>query len=281
MTLIPDSDLMNMFRWIASKGGEIRLLNNYKGLPIANEAKIVAVGTDAIQVSSSRYQLACLYLNRETYIQSNDLPGSLWSHVTGLSTESLQAVLTDFHFAQPTFDLRNQIRVETSSPVEVILQLHNPFTIVQTSLADISANGIGVYLDRQRYHPRLFETGTELRISLSLPEVTARAPQTASLSQPDRNPRPNRDPSYRPLTGSLSTGALNRQPAAGADKRFTARGRIMNVIAEPLNNSYRIGIKFIHDDNTRVLLNQFINARQTEIIQEIKMLYELLDKFKQ
>jgi hypothetical protein len=53
-------------------------------------------------------------------------------------------------------------------------------------------------------------------------------------------------------------------------------GVIVNTIQEKTNSRYRIGLSILLNDPASGLITQFIAQRQSEIIREIKLMYDLL-----
>jgi hypothetical protein len=67
-------DLIRMLEQFATNQSEVKLLNIYKGLPITYDTNINSVGDFEIFVPANRQHIACLYYQRETFLQVEKLP---------------------------------------------------------------------------------------------------------------------------------------------------------------------------------------------------------------
>ncbi len=277
-----ETGILDLLRRIAAAEAEIRLLNVYQGIPIAFPAAIVFAGQNSITVKTERYQLVCLYQERQTYIQYPGLPAVIRSRVERIEPLALQASLFEFEYMREGIGERRQIRVWPKEGVTGELQLPDRMETMRGELADISLDGIGIYIQDGEYYAHLFRKGRKVAVSLRLPGVF-------HIKQPKR---------YEPS----STGELNRYdrtqlrlstihtPTYGSDREDAAglktvhspevevNGIIANCYTETNTRRYRIGIRLQPDDFYRSIVSQFISQRQSEIIQEINAIYRLLTR---
>jgi hypothetical protein len=234
---------------------EIRMLNIYKGLPISYETSIHSVGQFEIRVPGSKQQLACLYHQRETYLQGNQLPFLIRSQVLSLNLAKEDAVLANFEVAKPEIGKRAQIRVEPDEPLVAFLQLTASGYDLPVPLTDISAEGASFFLETQLFPIRRIRPGNELTATISFPDT---------VSQKIRR---------------LATKPLSRPgPAGGQDGRvtITAAGKIMSVQPQPQHDRYRVGLKLYFQDLARMVILQYIAQRQAEIIRDLHLLSDEL-----
>jgi hypothetical protein len=277
--LTPDSNLTALLLQLARTKTPVKLLNIYKGIPISNDALIDLVDANGVQITTQRYQISCLYLTHETYILSGYLPSVLHADVTRLNAAAMKAVLANFQPAQPTIGLRSQVRVEPEAPVVVQVQVKNSSTHIPASLLDLSADGLGLLLDRHLFHPHVFQAGTELDATFTL-DVQINAP--ARVTQPLAGPsalenRYSRD-AIRGLSGgggSSNSGKTQSLPPSPRNtNKVSVHGRIIKVRPDSQAGGIRLGVRLVVDETTHMVMTQYISKRQTELIREINSLYE-------
>ena len=266
-------------RIIAKHGYGIRLVNIYKGLPINYDATITSIDATGIRVQCNKYQLACLYLTHEVYIIGDQIKGTIHAQVTGLIPARDEAILANMVYMDKPFILRNQIRVEPVEPITAVLQLTGSISSVDTRLADISLNGIGVYLDRNFYSPRLFMVGNDMKVVIPLPDTMFVRPAVGSSGMigGDINTRFSRE-AIRGLGFLNEDHPGQRKPGESTTLsgpgKITAQGYIVNIRPELAHGRYRLGLHLIQEERTRLIISQFISTRQSEIIRDFKAVYE-------
>ncbi|NOH01769.1 MAG: hypothetical protein HND47_07320 [Chloroflexi bacterium] len=252
---------------IARNQSGIKLLNIFKGLPISYDARINSIGGSEIQVRSNMYQLACLYFQRETYLLGEELPFILHSQVVGLHLGREEATLANLETAQKGIGERMQIRVEPESPLIMIVKFEGSASEFYALLADISAEGAGIYFEDYMFPSRLCQAGRTLSATLSLPD---------GISQKIRKPtRPLREGR---VTGSLSQSELPK----GQDGRvvITTQGKVVSVHPDFPLSRYRVGLRLFFKDLARAAVLQYIAQRQTEIIRDLGVLSDGLHNLK-
>lgn len=259
---MPDLDLIQILAQTARNRGEVRLLNIYKGLPILFETNINSVGNFEILVSGSRQQLACLYYQRETYLQLKDVPFIIRSQVMRLNLAREEATLAEFEKAQNNIGKRTQIRVEPEDAVLTSIRFTGTNSEIVAPLADISAEGAGVYVEPYLFPPRLFQPGGELTMSITLPDAVTQKirnlPQRATKPLQQRN-----------LVGER-----------GGKITITAQGKIVSTRLDAQLKLYRAGIRLYFQDLARMVILQYISQRQIEIIRDLRILSDELYRAK-
>lgn len=263
--MTPSTDLFTLLRQVAKNQSEIRLLNIYKGLPISYDASISSIGDSEINVTTNRYQISCLFHQRETYIQGEELPNIIRSQVMSLNLAKEDALLANFEIAQNSIGNRMNIRVEPGDPLVGIIQFKGYPTKVITPIADISIHGVSVYVEDFLFPVRLFQPGNEITMSISFPEASIQKPKkvfTGQLSE-SRNTRTLIPPS-RSLAGPDGKIEINTW------------GKILAVRPELILNRYRIRIKLYIKDMERMLVSQYVSQRQAEIIRDLRILSDEL-----
>ena len=228
MILSIENDLLQLLRQIARNQTEIKLLNIYKGLPISYGTSIHFVSDFEICVPTSKQHIACLYYQREAFLQGEEMPYLIRSQVTSLNLAKEAATLTNFAVAKPEIGKRARIRVEPNEPLLAFIQFIGSGYELPVPLADISAEGAGFYLEIPFFPVRQFQPGREILISISLPDTVSQ--KIVKLT--------TRSLSEKRWTNSLSTGG------SWQDGKVTisARGKIASVFPELEMNRYRVGM---------------------------------------
>lgn len=274
-------DYMTVFWNLASGRETVSLINVYKGIPISYPATIINVGESAIQVITEKYQLVCLYHERETFIQSPELSDIIFTKVLGLDPAASTAILGEFEVVTKTIGERREVRVCPKIPIEGEVQSEDLADTYRGEMADISQNGLGIYLDERDFYPRVYRPGRKLTVCFKLPgtyQILERKSFAYASSQSGSESRFDRS--------SLRFSAIHQpkpNPEPANIRRLVSPEIIVNgVVANsmPLESQrrHRIGIRLYPDEFGRMIISQFISQRQSEIIQEINSVYQLISQ---
>lgn len=261
-------DLYSLLAQIARKQSEIKLLNIFKGLPISYDVRINTVGESVIQVHSNKYQLACLYYQRETYLRGEELPSVLYSQVVSLHLGREDATLTNLEMAPNSIGNRTQIRVEPQEPLVAILRFNGSSSELYVPLVDISGEGACAYIEDYMFPSRLCRPGNEFSLTISLPD-------TVSLKTKKLATKPLLE--GQGLRSSFNTDSLRVQDNKVA---VTTQGKIISVRSEIHSKRYRVGMRLFFKDLSRSVVLQYISQRQSEIIRDLSVLTEELYSLK-
>ena len=279
-----NAEILELMRVIAKKETGIRLVNLYKGLPIIYEASIASIESTTLRLSCNKYQLACLFLTHEVYIIGQDIQGTIHADVTGLIPARDEAILANLAYVDKPFILRDQIRVEPTDPMKAVLKVRGSISTIETQLADISLDGLGVYIDRNSFHPKLFLIGNDLTVILPLSDTLQSRPWAgpSAANTGDLSTRFTRE-SMRGLAFLGEDAQVQRRPAEplpppSAKTKLTAQGTIVNIRPELLKGRYRLGLRLFEEDRVRFIISQFISNRQSEIIREFRTVYDSLTR---
>ena len=262
--MIPKIDPYLLVEQIAKNRSEIKLLNVYKGLPISYDVSIHSIGDSEIQVHSSRHQLACLYYQRETYLQGAELPFTLRSQVMSLHLGKEDAILANLEIAPNSIGNRTQIRVEPDEPLLAAIKFEGSSSEFFVPLADISAEGAGAHFEHYMFPARFCQPGIDISMSIWLPDTNARKSKKLST---------------RPLIESRNTKPFSRPDLPrGQDGKvvLTTKGKVVSVRPEFHTNRYRIGLKLFFKDLSRSVILHYISQRQSEIIRDLSVLTDEL-----
>ena len=261
ITLTSSEDLFKVLERLSKDQSGIRLLNIYKGLPISYDASISSIGDSEIHVISNKYQISCLYHQRETFIRGEDLPFVIRSQVISLNLAREDAVLANFEVAQNSIGNRMNIRVEPEEPLVGVIQFKGYPTKVNAAIADISIHGASLYVDDFLFPVRLFQPGNEISMSILIPDATAQKAKKTITGQLIN--------ARSPVRGVSPTGS-------DGNIEINTWGKILAVRPELHVNRYRVSVKLSVRDQERAVVSQFISQRQTEIIRDLRILSEEL-----
>lgn len=262
--MVSNIDLYLLLGQIARNRSEIKLLNVYKGLPISYDVNINSIGTSEIQVHSNRQQIACLYHQRETYLQGEALPFILRSQVMSIHLGKEDAVLANLEVAPISIGNRAQIRVEPDEPLLAVVNFNGSSGEFYVPVADISGEGAGIYFEHYMFPSRLCQPGSEISITIWLP---------------DTNSLKKKRLSTRPLVESRNTKSFSRSElpkGQGGKVVITTKGKIVSIHPEFQLGRYRVGLKLFFKDLSRTVILHYISQRQTEIIRDLSVLADEL-----
>ena len=278
----PEEEILGLFPQIKREKKEIKLINVYKGFPISYPGTVVAVGKKAIKVKTEAFQTVCLYLDKETYVQSDIFPAVVRANVVDLDFNKLEATLSTFKYVVGGIGHRTQVRVEPKVPMEGLIQSKERHTVVRGELADISLDGLAVYLKPQLFTPRLYYKGAEIIIHTKLPGM--KKPSTPRVIEENMPRRPEAQPRFDDLRRASTRLPMAEYPPiyTGDSPRrgeFVILGTIVNLREESLYRRWRLGIHLNAESSSRALISEFMLQRQSEILREIRSLYNALSRY--
>ncbi len=274
-----NTEITGLFRQAAQANQSIYLLNVYKGVPISYEANVVDVSWATVKVRTQKYQVVCLYRERETYVQSRTWPHTLHARVVEVDLQKTEAVLTSFEYVTSRIGDRMRVRVQPQGPLEGDVQAKDLPQAFRCELADLSQDGMAIYIAARNYSPLVYQKGANITLTLRFPGVYTISeydPQSYTPRRTDANERFSREnlrlwtePDRQSYTQDYTDRQL-RLP------ELKIKGMVVNTREESPYRRYRIGIRIHPDDVSRAVISQFIFQRQTEIIKELKAVYEML-----
>lgn len=217
-----------------------------------------------------------MFFEKKTFIQCKRLPEIYQAEVTDLDPIDRVATLANFSQVVSGIGNRMLVRVQPKEHLEGKVQNQYGDNIVRGELADISQDGLAIYLAKEIFSPRQYSKDANLTITLRLPGVYVTSPSKTS-SGPGKK-----------QTGRLSRENVHftfinkpaKQPEADLqtleNPLVSIHGMVVNTNFEESRGCYRIGMRILTNDPSRSYINQFIAQRQSEIIHEIKAMYDLL-----
>lgn len=276
-------EIMNHFNQIAAANQELRLVNEYKGIPVSYGARITEVGRSSIRVKTEKYQIVCLYRERFTFIQALPLPRNVSARVMLLDVGKMEALLSKFVYTNPGMGERRQVRVEPETTITGFVTSDNTPLPIQGELADLSQDGLGVYIRQSDYSPQYHVRGNPVRVYMQLPISHHSAPKKIDLIPLPNFDIPARYDTFSPVSfenkgeepgrPSLEISSSNIETHS---HEIIAHGTIVNIKSEISNRRHRLGILLQQRDPSRAIINRFISRRQLELTREIKTIYEML-----
>jgi len=150
---------------LVGQDGKIKLLNLYKGLPISHPALLVDVGERTAKFRVHKYQAACLYLYRASYVEVKSLLSVFQARVESVDVKHEMAVLSGFIYADRNIGKRDLIRVQPRDPIPVEI-VYNAARM-RAEIADVSLDGMGVFT-HLTILPRL-SVGLKVSLTMRLP----------------------------------------------------------------------------------------------------------------
>jgi hypothetical protein len=259
-------DLLRILHQLYRGNRELRLLNLYKGLPILYVSKIDTLLAETIEVPASKQQLACLFHQKETYLQSDAFPGSIRARVTDLDLSLGRARLSNFSSAETGIGERMRVRVEPNEAPLAYLRFHSGYHM-PAPLVDISPEGVSITVHDTRYAERYFNISTLLELSLSFPKSVSRhiikvntRPLVRHVKTPD-------------FVATRTHGPrLPKEMWRDGVVVVNTRGQITSHAYNQSQELHRIGIRLSSEEIERSVIAQYIAYRQAEIIRDLRML---------
>jgi hypothetical protein len=274
-----NSEIATLFKRAAKAKQPIYLLNVYKGVPISYEATLVDVSWATVKVKTQKYQVVCLYRERETYVQSRLWVDTLHARVVEVDIPKAETVLTNFEYVKGRIGDRMRVRVEPQEPLEGDIRAKDATQPFRYELADLSLDGAAIYIPSRLYSPQIYPKGVPVTLDLRFPGDYTLMESDSKLSAP-RRPRATDRFSREDLRKLSAHNGLQDTDEQSERKvrlpELKINGTVVNTREEPSFRRYRIGIRINPDDFSRTVISQFIFQRQTEIIKELKAVYESL-----
>jgi hypothetical protein len=268
---IEKREIVSVFRQVAEKNIDVRLLNVYKGVPVSYEAKIIEVADNSALIRTDKTQLVCLENEGKTYIQTLYLPKIVYARVLDIDVQRNESVLGDFEYVSGKVGARTQVRVIPERIIKGCLHLVGTDKACEGKLADISLDGLGFYLPGEAPLPTGFEKGAKIRIDLALPGVMekkrAQGEQSEERNIPQRHHTIRLEEDYLPCKEEVDWLSMeNKRPVS-------LMGEIMNIHSEAQAKRWRIGIRIDPHDPSKKEISHYITHRQAEIMREIRHAY--------
>jgi hypothetical protein len=135
-------EILTGLQAFADTNQPVRLINSYRGIPVAYSSRVIAVGAGNGVFGINEYQSVCLALDGKTYIQHPDLPEILRARAVAVNIPLKEATLTEFVKAGTSLGNRLYTRVQPKEPIDAEIKIGRH--LLSCQLVDVSLNGVGV-----------------------------------------------------------------------------------------------------------------------------------------
>lgn len=219
-----------------------------------------------------------MFFEKKTFIQSKLLPEIYQAEVTDLDPIDRVATLANFSRVVSGIGNRMLVRVQPREPLEGKVQNQYGDNIVRGELADISQDGLAIYLAKEIFSPRQYAKDANITVTLRLPGVYRTSlPNTSPLPVGKSNGRFSRENvHFTFINRTVKPPEAEANVQALENPLVSIHGIVINTNPEEIRGCYRIGMRILFNDPSRTFITQFIAQRQSEIIREIKAMYDLL-----
>jgi hypothetical protein len=165
-------EILSALEHVYSGKKEVRLHNDHKGMPVSYPATIQGFGERGIVFKVNKYQLVCLALEKQTFIQSEQLPSIVKARLIDLDFPNTQATLQNFAYTLDSIGKRQNIRVQPPEAIQVVINVNA--RKIKGILVDISETGLGVKTLRENvFHQSLLRRGASVLVLFRLPSETS------------------------------------------------------------------------------------------------------------
>jgi hypothetical protein len=259
-------EIISGLRKINQMGRNVRMINVYKGFPVAYDARILSIGIDAVTFKVHRYQALCLWLENQTFIQSAEFPEIVRAMAVTVDLESEIAALSNFEYVSGAPGKREDARVLLRSAIDVYLTIRN--RKLRTELRDLSTKGMAVFINAAYYDPALLQVNEPLQITFQLPRrCMARRPSAPWMNFPISGLRPWRAFIWSMATIKRAAAEVHRDlgllDAEKAGAIVQAPKKWSKAVGRPVRGRpFQAGAGTSHNMNT----NEVIANRATQIL---------------
>ena len=161
-------EILTRLQGFADNNRPVRLINAYRGIPVAYSARVIVVGAGNAVFGINEYQSVCLSLDGKTHIQHPDLPEIWRARAVAVNVPLKEATLTEFVKAGSSLGHRLCTRVQPKEPIDAEIKIGKHTLPCQ--LVDISLNGVGVItLGTYTYGDLGARKGSKVLFNFTLP----------------------------------------------------------------------------------------------------------------
>jgi hypothetical protein len=160
-------DALKLLVKVAQEKTPLELTNVYKGVTLTQEARIISFGEDFVELQIPYYQFMCIALQGRTHIRSSGFPFVVSASLKNLGLTSGKIRLKDFSCLSRSLEIRLTNRVAPQEPIRITLHLKN--TDFSASVADLSANGMGILAYKIREKGINLEANSPINLDYYLP----------------------------------------------------------------------------------------------------------------
>ena len=271
-------NIIELIQQLVAAHGELNILTEYKGLSISSPAAVLKVTQSTIEVQTDRFLAVSMATDKFALLESSFLPEIVHAEVAHVDLPNQRASLAGFKYADNRTSKREIVRVKPKDEVSGEIKDRHYMRSARGELADISQEGVAIYIPKAEFKSWQFNVDSQVTIHLRLPgEFTIPLKKTGVLPS-------NSEPMDRFSRSSVRFNPVDTRaptsPGSGmariTNPQIEIHATIKNVRLEAAHFRYRVGMQIERGDACRNLIAQFIAQRQSEVIREIREMYDLL-----
>jgi hypothetical protein len=169
--------IFRLIEYIASQKRKLKLVINFRGVPIGIEAGIIrcASNTGNVRVGVHRWQIAPLRTAQTIFIESDLFPNLIIAEIEHLDLAKGIVTLRGLRYVIGSMGNRKNIRVQPENPILTELILGYGYG-VKAAVADISLNGLSINMAKDDFPQEdlfMLQIPVEIRLGLPVPGVKA------------------------------------------------------------------------------------------------------------
>lgn len=170
--MLPGDQILAWLQDYANNSQPVRLINSYRGIPIAYSARVISIGAGNAMFAVNEYQAVCLTLDGKTIIQHPESHEALRARVISVDVPQKEATLTEFINTSRPLGNRLCTRVQPREPIDAEIRVGK--YLVPCQLVDISLNGVGVItLETYTYGDLGIDKRSRVQFYFTLPPTHA------------------------------------------------------------------------------------------------------------
>jgi hypothetical protein len=170
--MLQGDEILAWLQDFAATNQPVRLINAYRGIPVAYSARVIRVDAGNAVFAINEYQAVCMALDGKTHLQHPDLPEILRARAISVQVPLKEVTLTEFMKAGASLGSRLYTRVQPNEPIDAEIRIGQKLFPCQ--LVDISLNGVGaITLGTYAYGDLGVEKGSRVQFHFALPPTHA------------------------------------------------------------------------------------------------------------
>jgi hypothetical protein len=169
--------IIDLIEYISSKKRKLKLITNFRGVPIQIDAGIIrcASNTGNVRLGVHRWQIAPLKTAQTIFIESDLFPNLLIAEIEQLDLDKGIVTLRGLRYVIGSMGDRKNIRVEPENRIHTELILGYGYRL-KAEVADISLNGLSINLAKDDFPQDglfMLQIPVEIRLGLPVPGESA------------------------------------------------------------------------------------------------------------
>jgi len=165
--------IIELIEYIASKKRRLKLITNFRGVPIRIDAGIIRCASKIgnVRLGVHRWQIAPLKTARTIFIESDLFPNLIVAEIEQLDLAKGIVTLRDLRYVIGSMGNRKNIRVQPENPILTELILGYGYRL-KAEVADISLNGLSINLTKDDFPQEdllMLQFPVEIRLGLPVP----------------------------------------------------------------------------------------------------------------